>query len=317
MRRWCAAAGAFAPNLHGTMPAEASPCGTVMERDCVLLFNEAERFFRALRGVEPQGRDHVVEQPPGVACGREPGGIFGFSGGVEHDHPAGSSWRRGGKQPGGPRVPHGMVPAGVQGTGFAVRHSLLQPCGIERLPCRPVSGGQPCGRGRSGRCHGCGAFCRLRLGRGQRRSHRWGGRACCGIRCGGVDRRRRRHRPDGGWHHGLCRRLGRHRAGSGSLRLPRDGGRLGQGLPHPDAHFGQHGALAGVEKQAHGQHRRHGRRAEERENGMMGAIVAQRPCALPRRARGCAQQPSREESEGASSMQHMTMASSRPPPTAG
>jgi hypothetical protein len=43
--RWHAAVGAFAPNLQGTTPREASPCGTVMERDCVLLFNETERFF--------------------------------------------------------------------------------------------------------------------------------------------------------------------------------------------------------------------------------------------------------------------------------
>src|SRR3712207_6275361 len=48
MLRWHAAAGRFAPNLHGTMPREASPCGTVMERNCVLLFNEAEQFFPAL-----------------------------------------------------------------------------------------------------------------------------------------------------------------------------------------------------------------------------------------------------------------------------
>lgn len=58
--RWHAAAGAFAPNLHGTMPAEASPCGTVMERNCVLLFNEAERFFPALRGVEPRIYENLL-----------------------------------------------------------------------------------------------------------------------------------------------------------------------------------------------------------------------------------------------------------------
>lgn len=58
--RWQAAAGAFAPNLHGTMPREASPCGTVMERDCVLLFNEAERFFPALQGVEPRIYENLL-----------------------------------------------------------------------------------------------------------------------------------------------------------------------------------------------------------------------------------------------------------------
>lgn len=53
MFRWHAAAGRFAPNRHGTMPKE-SPCGTVIARDSVLLFNEPERFFPALRGVEPR-----------------------------------------------------------------------------------------------------------------------------------------------------------------------------------------------------------------------------------------------------------------------
>ena len=58
--RWHAAAGGFAPNLHGTMPQEASPCGTVMERNCVLLFHEAERFFPALRGVEPRIYENLL-----------------------------------------------------------------------------------------------------------------------------------------------------------------------------------------------------------------------------------------------------------------
>jgi PAS domain S-box-containing protein len=58
--RWHAAAGRFAPNLHGTMPREASPCGTVMERNCVLLFHEAERFFPALRGVEPRIYENLL-----------------------------------------------------------------------------------------------------------------------------------------------------------------------------------------------------------------------------------------------------------------
>jgi PAS domain S-box-containing protein len=60
MLRWQAAAGAFAPNLNGTMPREASPCGTVMERNCILLFNEAERFFPALRGVEPRIYENLL-----------------------------------------------------------------------------------------------------------------------------------------------------------------------------------------------------------------------------------------------------------------
>lgn len=58
--RWHAAAGALAPNLHGTMPCEASPCGTVMERDRLLLFNEAERFFPDLRDVEPRIYENLL-----------------------------------------------------------------------------------------------------------------------------------------------------------------------------------------------------------------------------------------------------------------
>jgi PAS domain S-box-containing protein len=69
--RWHAAAGAFAPNLHGTMPREASPCGTVVERDQVLLFSEAERFFPALRGVEPRIYENLLApwQVKGEAVG--------------------------------------------------------------------------------------------------------------------------------------------------------------------------------------------------------------------------------------------------------
>ena len=58
--RWHAIAGAFALNVHGTMPREASPCGTVMERDRVLLFNEAERFFPALRSAEPRIYENLL-----------------------------------------------------------------------------------------------------------------------------------------------------------------------------------------------------------------------------------------------------------------
>ena len=60
MLRWHAAAGGFAANLHGTMPREASPCGTVMERNRVLLFKEAERFFPALRGLEPRIYENLL-----------------------------------------------------------------------------------------------------------------------------------------------------------------------------------------------------------------------------------------------------------------
>jgi PAS domain S-box-containing protein len=58
--RWHAAAGAFAANLGGTMPREASPCGIVISRNSVLLFNEAERFFAALRDVKPRIYENLL-----------------------------------------------------------------------------------------------------------------------------------------------------------------------------------------------------------------------------------------------------------------
>lgn len=58
--RWHAIAGAFAANLGGTMPRDASPCGTVMDRDRVLLFNGAERFFPALRRAEPRIHESLL-----------------------------------------------------------------------------------------------------------------------------------------------------------------------------------------------------------------------------------------------------------------
>ena len=58
--RWHAAVGAFAANLGGTMPREASPCGIVISRNSVLLFNEAERFFPALRDVKPRIYENLL-----------------------------------------------------------------------------------------------------------------------------------------------------------------------------------------------------------------------------------------------------------------
>lgn len=52
--RWHAAEGRFAANLHGTMSREASPSGTVIDRNSVLLFNGAEQFFPDLRRIEPR-----------------------------------------------------------------------------------------------------------------------------------------------------------------------------------------------------------------------------------------------------------------------
>lgn len=51
--RWQALAGGFAHNIHGTMPRETSPCGNVIARDEVLLFDGPERYFPALRGAVP------------------------------------------------------------------------------------------------------------------------------------------------------------------------------------------------------------------------------------------------------------------------
>jgi PAS domain S-box-containing protein len=58
--RWHMAVGAFAPNVGGTMPRDASPCGTVVDRNSVLLFNKAERFFPNLRGVEPRIYENLL-----------------------------------------------------------------------------------------------------------------------------------------------------------------------------------------------------------------------------------------------------------------
>ena len=49
MFRWCAVAGRYAPNINTRMPRDGCPCGTVLERDSVLLFNRPERHFLALR----------------------------------------------------------------------------------------------------------------------------------------------------------------------------------------------------------------------------------------------------------------------------
>ena len=52
--RWRAIAGNFAPNLYGSLPRNASPCGTVVARNRVLLFNEPERSYPELRGILPR-----------------------------------------------------------------------------------------------------------------------------------------------------------------------------------------------------------------------------------------------------------------------
>jgi len=58
--RWHMAVGGFAPNLHGTIPRDDSPCGTTVGRNTVLLFSEAERHFPALRNVEPRIYENLL-----------------------------------------------------------------------------------------------------------------------------------------------------------------------------------------------------------------------------------------------------------------
>ncbi len=58
--RWHSTVGAFAGNFNGTIPQEASPCGVVIARDSVLLFEQAERFFPALHGLEPRIHENLL-----------------------------------------------------------------------------------------------------------------------------------------------------------------------------------------------------------------------------------------------------------------
>jgi PAS domain S-box-containing protein len=51
--RWHAIAGRHAPDMNATVPREASPCGTVLDRDAVLLFDRPERHFVDLVGMHP------------------------------------------------------------------------------------------------------------------------------------------------------------------------------------------------------------------------------------------------------------------------
>ena len=43
--RWHAAAGKWAGYLGGTMPRDASPCGTVLDRNDSLLLSHPERYY--------------------------------------------------------------------------------------------------------------------------------------------------------------------------------------------------------------------------------------------------------------------------------
>jgi signal transduction histidine kinase len=70
--RWHAVAGPFAANVGGTMARDASPCGTVLDRDAALLFAHPARHFAGLAAVDPPIVEnllvpfHVAGQPVGT-----------------------------------------------------------------------------------------------------------------------------------------------------------------------------------------------------------------------------------------------------------
>jgi len=72
--RWHAIAGDFAPNLYGSLPREASPCGTVIARNSVLLFNEPDRYYAELRGVSPRVYESLLA--PWPSQGRPEGTLW-------------------------------------------------------------------------------------------------------------------------------------------------------------------------------------------------------------------------------------------------
>jgi len=51
--RWEALAGVYADRLNNTMPRNASPCGTTIDRNTTQLMHMAERFFPALKAEPP------------------------------------------------------------------------------------------------------------------------------------------------------------------------------------------------------------------------------------------------------------------------
>jgi PAS domain S-box-containing protein len=51
--RWHAIAGQFACNVGGQLPRDASPCGTVLDRDASLLFARPERHFHYGMAIDP------------------------------------------------------------------------------------------------------------------------------------------------------------------------------------------------------------------------------------------------------------------------
>jgi PAS domain S-box-containing protein len=60
MLRWHATAGALAHSVNRTMPREDSPCGEVLSRGAVQLFDRGARYFPALRDIQPPIYEHLV-----------------------------------------------------------------------------------------------------------------------------------------------------------------------------------------------------------------------------------------------------------------
>lgn len=58
--RWHAVSGAWAQHEGGSMPREASPCGTILDRNHYELMAAPERHYLAMRGVEPPVREVLL-----------------------------------------------------------------------------------------------------------------------------------------------------------------------------------------------------------------------------------------------------------------
>ncbi len=58
--RWHAVVGPFAVHLGGTLPRDHSPCGVVVARGAVQLFDGVERCFPGLSGVAPQLHESLL-----------------------------------------------------------------------------------------------------------------------------------------------------------------------------------------------------------------------------------------------------------------
>ncbi len=70
--RWHAVAGRWSPFLGGTMPREISPCGTVLDRNSVLLLSQPQRHYPVPPEVTPPIAEvllapfHVAAEPVGT-----------------------------------------------------------------------------------------------------------------------------------------------------------------------------------------------------------------------------------------------------------